>query len=127
MLNLSLLADLTRFTASDLRAARVVLRVDQVDFGRMLGLHRRTITRLECGLYPVPVTVALSVRFLLAISGARDFSLSKSPIVPASHPATALVPRLEMTASNQAGSSTPNRHQKPVKSGKRRKKKRRGR
>lgn len=127
MLNLSLLADLTRFTASDLRAARAVLRVDQVDFGRMLGLHRRTITRLECGRYPVPVTVALSVRFLLAISGARDFSLSKSPIVPASHPAAALVQRPATASTQQVRNSAPNTPPKPAKPGKRRKKKRRGR
>lgn len=127
MLNLSLLADLTRFTSSDLRAARSVLRVDQVDFGRMLGLHRRTITRLECGRYPVPVTVALSVRFLLAISGARDFGLSKSPIVPVSHPAAALVQRPATASTQHVRNSAPNTPPKPAKPGKRRKKKRRGR
>ncbi|MBA3143107.1 hypothetical protein CBX41_011970 [Salmonella enterica] len=126
MLHLSRLADLQSFTASDLLAARRVLRVDQVDFGRLLGLHRRTITRLECGRYPVPVTVALSVRFLLAISGARDFGLSKSPIVPSSHPAAALV--RPATASKQhVSNSAPDSPSKPAKSGKHRKKKRRGR
>lgn len=126
MLHLSRLADLQRFTASDLLAARRVLRVDQVDFGRLLGLHRRTITRLECGRYPVPVTVALSVRFLLAISGARDFGLSKSPIVPASHPAAALV-RPATASTQHVSNSAPDSPSKPAKSGKHRKKKRRGR
>ncbi|EJF5679487.1 helix-turn-helix transcriptional regulator [Salmonella enterica] len=126
MLHLSRLADLTRFTASDLRSARRVLGVDQVDFGRLLGLHRRTITRLECGRYPVPVTVALSVRFLLAISGARDFGLSKSPIVPASHPAASPVLHPGKVSTSTVQNSTPNTAAKPAKSGKGRKKKRRG-
>lgn len=126
MLHLSRLADLQRFTASDLLAARRVLRVDQVDFGRLLGLHRRTITRLECGRYPVPVTVALSVRFLLAISGARDFGLSKSPIVPSSHPAAALVQRPAAASTQHVRNSAPDTPPKPAKSGKHRKKKRRG-
>lgn len=125
MLNLQLLDKMSQLSASDLREARRLLGVDQVDFGLLLGLNRRTVSRLECERYPIPVTVALSVRFLLAVAGVREATFTKSPIVPSSRPVAA--PAASASASQPVDVPAPTAARPhPKKSGKNRKKKRRG-
>ncbi|ENG0696800.1 helix-turn-helix transcriptional regulator [Salmonella enterica subsp. enterica serovar Newport] len=127
MLNLRLLDKMSQLSATELREARLLLGLDQVDFGRLLGLNRRTVSRLECERYPIPVTVALSVRFLLAVAGVREATFTKSPIVPSSRPVVAPVASAPAPSPQPVGVPEPAAaRQLPKKSGKNRKKKRRG-
>ncbi|EHB9444852.1 helix-turn-helix transcriptional regulator [Salmonella enterica] len=127
MLNLRLLDKMSQLSATELREARLLLGLDQVDFGRLLGLNRRTVSRLECERYPIPVTVVLSVRFLLAVAGVRDFTFTKSPIVPSSRSVAPPVASAPASVPQPADVPAPMAaRQSPKKSGKNRKKKRRG-
>ncbi len=125
MINLVLLDKMSHLSASELRRSRQLLGVDQEDFGRLLGLSRRTISRLELGLYSIPVTVALSVKFLLSIAGIRDSSFTKSPVVQSLRSKASPPSVCRPESFSQPVMVDMESHPQPKKSGKNRKKKKR--